>query len=161
MHLGFWGCVFLWKGLLSRPVLRSCTDGGKIIIGNNVSICSGVQLISRGGRIIIGDNAHIGDSVIIVSREEVCIGSDTLLGEYVVIRDQDHSYQTRPIRKSGFESKSIFIGKDVWIGAKATILKGSYIGDGSIVGAHALVNGKIESNRLAVGIPAKEIKSIK
>ena len=49
------------------------------------------------------------------------------------------------------------IGNDVWLGANVTVLKGSDIGDGAVIGAKALVKGKIGTNRIAVGIPAKEI----
>lgn len=95
----------------------------------------------------------------IVSQEGIRIGSDTLIAEYVVIRDQDHDTRTHPIRTSGFLTSPIHIGRDVWIGCKATVLRGSTIGDGAVVGAHALVKGHIPAGALAVGVPAKVVRS--
>jgi acetyltransferase-like isoleucine patch superfamily enzyme len=138
----------------------SATDGGNIRIGCNVSICSNVRIVAQKGTIIIGDNVHIGENSIITSKEHIEIGKDCLIAEYVVIRDQDHSIETRPINRAGFVTSPITIGNDVWLGSKSTILRGSIIGDGAVIGAHSLVNKKIEAYTLAVGTPAKEIKKI-
>lgn len=140
---------------LGRGVRFSCTDGGLIVIEANASIGDYSKINAKGGKITIGKNVFIGDACILVSQSEVKIGADTLIAEYVVIRDQDHLYSTRPIRSSGFITEPIKIGSDCWIGAKATILRGAYIDDGSVIGAHALVKGYIPPNSLAVGIPAK------
>lgn len=50
------------------------------------------------------------------------------------------------------------IGNDVWVGTGVTILKGSQINDGAVIGANALVRSTIESNAIAVGIPARILK---
>lgn len=143
-----------------RNVECISTDKGQIMIGNNVSICSGAKIACLGGNISIGDNVHIGENTIIVCRNSIEIGKDTLIAEYVVIRDQDHSIDTRPINKAGFKTTPIIIGEDVWLGAKSTILRGSIIENGAVIGAHSLVNKKIKAYTLAVGTPAKEIKKI-
>ena len=52
----------------------------------------------------------------------------------------------------------VMIGEDVWLGANVTVLKGSVIGDGAVIGAKALVKGTIESNAIAVGIPAHSVR---
>ncbi|MGM0500006.1 MAG: gamma carbonic anhydrase family protein [Bacillota bacterium] len=54
------------------------------------------------------------------------------------------------------------IGNKSLIGMNATILSGAKIGEGSIVGAGAVVpeNAEIPPGSLAVGVPAKVIRSI-
>lgn len=141
-------------------VQLSATDGGSIELGARVSLGNCVQIVARSGSVFVGDDVHIGDGSIVVSQECIRIGPDTLIAEYVVIRDQDHDTRTRPIRTSGFLTSPIHIGRDVWIGAKATVLRGSIIGDGAVVGAHALVKGNIPSGALAVGVPAKVVRSV-
>lgn len=51
------------------------------------------------------------------------------------------------------------IGNDVWIGAGAQILRGAVIEDGAIIGAGAVVTGRIPAYAIAVGIPARAVKS--
>ena len=137
------------------------TDGGVIVVGRNFSLGANARVIARrGGRIVIGDDVFLGEGVFVVALESVVIESDALIAEYVVIRDQDHSLSSRPIRAAGFETAPIHIGKDVWIGAKASVLRGAKIGDGAVIGAHAIVKGKISANALAVGAPARCVRDL-
>jgi acetyltransferase-like isoleucine patch superfamily enzyme len=52
---------------------------------------------------------------------------------------------------------AIEIGDNVFIGNRSTILPDTIIGDRVIIGAGSLVKGKIESNSVYVGIPARKI----
>lgn len=54
----------------------------------------------------------------------------------------------------------IRIGDNVYIGTNAMIMPGVTIGDNVIIGAGAIVTHDIPSNVVAVGIPARPIKSI-
>ena len=144
--------------LFGRQIRIQATDGGKISIGKRVHISDHVSIIARGGSIIIGDDVFIGVGSIIASKKSVIIGDGSLIAEYVVIRDQDHAMNEKPIRSSGFVTDSILIGKNVWVGCKATILRGSTIGDHAVVGAHALVKTNVPDSTLAVGLPVRIIK---
>ena len=55
---------------------------------------------------------------------------------------------------------SIIIGNNVYIGSNALVLPGITIGDNVIIGAGAIVTHDIPSNVVAIGIPAKPIKTI-
>ena len=112
-----------------------------------------------------GMNLHLGKNVFINSgccfqdQGGIYIGDSTLIGHQVVFatinHDMDHD------KRGSMTFKPIHIGKNVWIGAHATILPGVNIGDGAIIGAGAVVNKDIPCNTIAVGVPAKVIKSIK
>jgi acetyltransferase-like isoleucine patch superfamily enzyme len=147
--------------LVARGAELSATDGGKIEFGRNVWIGRNTRLVARKGRIVVGDNSHIGDGVIIAASELIKIGHDTLIAEYVVIRDQEHVIAAAgPKRLAGERTARVVIGDDVWIGAKASILMGSHIGAASVIGAHALVRGQIPGFVLAVGVPARVVKTL-
>ena len=157
----FYKDISIYKDIIiGMGVLCRATDGGTISIGEGVSIGQNVRIEAKGGDILIGNNVFIGDGCILVSQERIRIGSNCQIAEYVVIRDQDHSISSRPIKDAGFETASIEIGEDVWIGAKATIIKGSTVGAGSVIGAHSLVRSDIPSFTLAAGIPAEVKKKI-
>lgn len=57
-------------------------------------------------------------------------------------------------------TKPIRIGNNVYIGNNAIILPGVSIGNNVIIGAGAVVTKDIPSNSVAVGVPARVIKSI-
>lgn len=136
------------------------TDGGEFLIGQHICIGDHVQIIVQGGTLTIENNVFIGTGSVIVCREEISIGRDSLIAEYVVIRDQDHRTDTRPLGRSGFITNPIHIGRDVWIGCKATILRGAFLGDRCVIGAHALVKSHIPDDMLAVGAPARVVKRL-
>lgn len=138
----------------SKGVSIRATDGGRILIGSSVTIGRNAKIEAKSGTIIIGDNVFVGDGCLIVARQLVEIGGNSQIAEYVVVRDQDHRFDKRPIKDAGFNTSPVFIGSDVWIGCKSTILKNSKIGDGVVVAAHSLVRGDIQSHTLVAGVPA-------
>jgi acetyltransferase-like isoleucine patch superfamily enzyme len=140
-----------------KGVFVSCTDGGKLIIGSNVYLGNNVKIIVQGGDVYIGDNSYIGDGVIIASKEEIKIGADALIAEYVVIRDQDHSLDADPINKTGFKTAPIVIENNVWLGAKVSVLKGNHIGSGAVIASNAVVTKDVPSRHIFGGVPAKSI----
>ena len=148
------GCSFE-KGVSVRA-----TDGGKIIIGNNVAISQGALLVAKGGTIKIDNDTFIGCGSIIVARSGIFIGNDALIAEYVTIRDQDHKLSLYPYRLAGFDSSPINISNNVWIGAKASILRGSNIGESAVIGAHSLVNSAIPPFTISGGVPARVIRKV-
>lgn len=52
------------------------------------------------------------------------------------------------------------IGSNVFIGMNATILMNTDIGDNVIIGAGSVVSGKVESNSVYAGTPARKIMSL-
>lgn len=56
-------------------------------------------------------------------------------------------------------TKPISVGNDVYIGNNVTILPGVKIGNKVIIGAGAVVTHDIPSNSVAVGVPARVIKT--
>lgn len=56
-------------------------------------------------------------------------------------------------------TKPIVVGNDVYIGNNAIILPGVTIGNNVIIGAGAVVSKDIPDNSVAVGVPARVIKT--
>lgn len=83
------------------------------------------------------------------------IGDDTQLGPGVLVTTTGHDY------RAGLETsfKKIVLGNRVWVGARAIILPGVTIGDNAVIGAGTVVTKDIPPNCVAVGVPAKVIKT--
>ena len=87
-----------------------------------------------------------------------------MIGSHVLI--EDHSHGTiqeieTPVAKRNLHSKGpIIIEDNVWIGENVCILENVTIGRCSIIGANAVVTHNIPPYSVAVGAPAKVVKSI-
>lgn len=57
------------------------------------------------------------------------------------------------------DDRPITIGSDVWIGEQAVLLPGVTVGHGAIVGAGAVVSRDVQPFGIAVGNPARLVKS--
>ena len=115
----------------------------------------------------IGDNVQINDYVHIAVAKGVYIGDNTLIASKVFISDHNHgnytgdnqsSPITPPIERELF-SREVKIGSNVWIGEFVSILPGVTIGDGSIIGSMSVVTKDIPEYSIAIGSPAKVIKT--
>lgn len=127
-------------------------------VATGSAISANVLLQSR-GRLLVGPGAFIGQGSVIVAREEITIGRDALIAEYVTIRDQDHVFGgPLPTARNGFSTAPVRIGDNVWLGAKVTILKGVSIGHNVVVGANSVVTSDLPDNVVAVGTPARVVR---
>lgn len=99
---------------------------------------------------------------------EISIGDFCLFGSGVYIADHNHgvysgknqsSPSDSPIDRRLFSSGPVIIGSNVWIGDNVVIVGPVKIGDGVVIGANSVVTGDIPENVIAVGAPAKVIKS--
>lgn len=109
------------------------------------------------GKVTVGDGAAINSHVQIYGHGGIRIGEHTQVGPSTIITTTGHNYRTKELER---DYSAIDIGKRVWIGANATILPGVSIGDFSVIGAGAVVTKDIPPHSLAVGVPARVIRSI-
>lgn len=146
-----------FEGFIDTPV-----GSRNIHLGKNCLImrrCS--FLVQRSAKMRFGDNVFIGDNVYISVHSCVEIGADTLIAPYVKIYDNNHLFTEvdTPIAMQSFESNPVIIERNVWIGCNSIVLPGVRIGEGSVIGAGAVVTKSIPRMTVAVGNPAKVIKS--
>lgn len=137
------------------------TSNRGITIGSGVFIGRNSILSSKNGDIDLEDGVNIGFNCEVFSASRVRIGRDTLLAAYcyVVGGDHDWSEAGAPVLAQGRTSKGVTIGAGAWLGAGVKVLDGAAIGDGAIVGAAAVVKDDIPAGAIAVGIPAKVVRT--
>ena len=113
-----------------------------------------------GTNITIGDNFYANYNVQMLDPNTMEIGDNVLIAPNVIICTARHPLDYR-LRDQGLEyALPIRIGNSVWIGAGAIILPGVTIGDHAVIGAGAIVNRDIPANCVAVGNPARVIRTI-
>lgn len=118
----------------------------------------------KNGNITIGDNTNIAMNCFIQSTKEVKIGKNVLFSAYCyVIGGGDHKTDRTdiPIIAQGQVVKGISIGDNCLIGAGVKVQDGVTIGRDSIIGTGAVVISNIPEFSVAVGIPARVVKTRK
>lgn len=139
------------------------TGEGRIEVGNNTFIAHRCTLAAQGGAISVGNHVHMSRNSYVNGIGNVSIGNDCMLGPNVVLISGSHIHKDIkvPIRLQGSENKPIIIEDNVWLAASVQVMPGVRIGEGSVIGAGAVVTKNILPFSVAVGVPAKIIKSRK
>ena len=128
--------------------------------GDNIVIFDGVFLFTL-EKMNIGSHVSIHELCYIDASGGLTIGNEVAIAHNVTIMTTNHDFkQPGFIKDAPNLMESVVIGDDVWIGAGARILAGVHIGNHSVIGAGSVVNRNIPENCLAVGVPAKVIRSL-
>lgn len=118
------------------------------------------MITMRGGVGFIDPTAHFDGS----DYSLISIGKNTTISFEVFFLTHDYSiakgFKAIGIEKSVKILKSVTVGANCFIGARSFLLPGTEIGDNVIVGAGSVVRGKIQSNVVVSGNPAKVVCSI-
>lgn len=114
----------------------------------------------------VGKNVHIGHSVVpdFGNANRIHIGDNVVISNGVNIlchkRDTSVYHKGDMATKLPFKYEDVVIEDNVQIGLNCTIMPGVTIGKGSIIGSCSLVTKSIPAWSIAVGSPAKVIKTI-
>ncbi len=139
------------------------SDNNGIIIGSGTFIGRNTILSCKNGDIEIGENSNIGFNCEIFSASKVVLGKNSLFAAYCYLIGGEHTFDRTDVSVLEQKRKSagIKLGDNVWLGAGVKVNDGATIGRDSIIGTSAVVRGDIPEYSIAVGIPAKVIKSRK
>lgn len=114
-----------------------------------------------GRNITLGRKVFFNFDCVVLDVMPVRIGDHTLFGPAVQIYTATHPMDARE-RRSGLEfARPIAIGSDVWVGGGAIICPGVTIGDRAVIGAGSVVTRDIPADSIAVGNPARVIRTLK
>jgi acetyltransferase-like isoleucine patch superfamily enzyme len=138
--------------------------GTGTVIGADVSLSAGMvpgQRCLTDPVVRIGDRCLIGRGSGIVGHLSIDIGDDVWTGQYVYITDQNHGYDDPrlPISKQAQAERPVSIGAGSWLGHGTVVLPGARIGRHVVIGANSVVTGDIPDHTIAVGAPARVVKT--
>src|SRR5437773_8599891 len=104
-----------------------------------------------GSRTIVLQMAYIN------ATKPVTIGDDTGIGGHCLIFT--HGAWLNALDGYPVNYEPVTLGKSVWLPWRVFVMPGTTIGDGTVIGANSLVSGTIAPSSLAVGSPAKFMRS--
>jgi acetyltransferase-like isoleucine patch superfamily enzyme len=144
----------------------NCYSRNGVTLGDRVTIreFAWLQLTSNldepGDRIEIGSQTYIGPRSTLGAAAPLLIGQRCQIGANVSFVAESHLFDgDQEIYAQGVSRKGIKIGDDCWIGNNVIVLDGVDIGSGTVIGAGAVVTKSIPSGSVAVGSPARVIRS--
>lgn len=139
------------------------TNAG-IRIGSGVYIGRNTIIYCKNGDIELADAVNISSNCQIFSSNRLTIGSSTVIGAFTYLLSGGEYDYASPVpfaQQSGMETKGpLSVGANCWLGAHVTVTDAANVGDHCVIGAGAVVTKPVPPHSIAVGIPARIVKSL-
>jgi maltose O-acetyltransferase len=113
-----------------------------------------------GFNISLGDHFYANFDCIMLDGGGITIGDQVLFGPRVGIYTSNHAIDAAERAAGACYAKPVTIGDRVWVGGDVTINQGVTIGDNSIIGSGSVVTRSIPPDVIAVGSPARAVRTI-
>jgi maltose O-acetyltransferase len=116
--------------------------------------------VDYGTQLVVGDRVFANFGLTALDCAAITIGDDTQIGPHVQLLTPTHPVEAEARRSKVEAAAPISIGANVWIGGGAIVLAGVTIGDNAVIGAGSVVTRDLPANVVAVGNPARVIRSV-
>ncbi|GAB4448652.1 MAG: sugar O-acetyltransferase [Chloroflexi bacterium OHK40] len=113
-----------------------------------------------GYQIRIGARTFINYGAVLLDVAPITIGEDAQLGPNVQLLTPTHPLDPELRRAKWEAAEPITLGDNVWLGGGVIVLPGVSIGANTVVGAGAVVTKDLPANVVAVGNPARVIRTL-
>jgi acetyltransferase-like isoleucine patch superfamily enzyme len=113
-------------------------------------------------KIVIGHRVTATASLTLAAHQEITIEDDVLIAANVNMTDGSHGFEDadEPYKyQPMFRIAPIVIKRGCWIGQNVMIAPGVTVGELSIIGANSVVTRSIPPRSIAVGAPARVIRT--
>jgi maltose O-acetyltransferase len=116
--------------------------------------------VDYGRHIAIGARCFANFGLVALDVAPITIGDDVQIGPNVQLLTPTRPVAAEPRRQKWEAALPITIGDNVWLGGGAIVLAGVTIGENTVVGAGAVVTRDLPPNVVAVGNPARAVRSL-
>lgn len=116
----------------------------------------------NGDRIELGDRVTFNFGCFVNGFGGLVFHDGANIGPYCMLHTANHNFDdpSRPVVDQGWQDVGpMHIGRNSWIGMGSVVLPGVTIGEGCVVGAGSVVTRDLDPFTIAVGNPAKAIRS--
>jgi acetyltransferase-like isoleucine patch superfamily enzyme len=144
-----------------QVVLDAKGSTSSIELGEQILVGRGSILSCNESTIRVGNFVSIGPFCFFASKSYIQVGSNVSIGSGTHLMAGGHAFDdlATPVIRQRRLSKGIVVEDGAWIGTGTKILDGVTIGRDSIIGAGAVVTEDIPAESIAVGVPARVIRS--
>ncbi|MET7293593.1 sugar O-acetyltransferase [Streptomyces griseoloalbus] len=139
----------------ARPILAELLGS----VGEDVEVRPPLH-VDYGSNITIGARTFVNYNLTALDVARITIGEDCQIGPNVQLLTPTHPVEPGPRRDKLEAALPITIGDNVWLGGGAIICPGVTIGDNSVIGAGAVVTKDIPADVVAVGNPARPVRTL-
>jgi maltose O-acetyltransferase len=116
--------------------------------------------VDYGDHITVGARTFANYNLTALDVAPITIGEDCQIGPNVQLLTPIHPLES-DLRKDRLEAaRPITIGNNVWLGGGVIVCPGVTIGDDSVIGAGSVVTRDIPAGVLAVGSPARVVRTL-
>ncbi len=140
------------------------TNGGRLVLGNDVQIRPDVDLFAGEGGLMIGSRCDIGERCRLCG--DIVLGEAVLFGPDSYVSSKDHRYEdvsravmdqgTYAPRKNGHDELSV--GEGSWVGTHCSIIGDVHIGKHCVIGSNSVVTHDVADYCVVAGSPARVLK---
>jgi acetyltransferase-like isoleucine patch superfamily enzyme len=146
-----------------RVVIYQAHEGGPVELSDGVHLHrDSIIETGAGGSVFIGPDTHIQPRCQFSAyKGSIHIGRGVQIAPFCAFYPYDHgmdpnsSISQQPITSKG----GILVDDDAWLGVGACVLDGVRIGKGAVIGAGSVVTSDVPDYAIAVGVPARVVKS--
>lgn len=138
----------------ARPLLRELLGA----VGEGVDLRPPVY-VDYGSNISIGARTFVNYNLTALDVARITIGEDCQIGPNVQLLTPTHPVEPEPRRDKLEAARPIVIGDNVWLGGGVIVCPGVTIGDNAVVGAGAVVTRDVPADVVAVGNPARPVRT--
>ncbi|MET7665978.1 sugar O-acetyltransferase [Streptomyces sp. NPDC005356] len=139
----------------ARPILADLLAS----VGEGVEVRPPLY-VDYGSNITIGARTFVNYHLTALDVARITIGEDCQIGPNVQLLTPTHPVEPQPRRDKLEAALPITIGDNVWLGGGVIVCPGVTIGDNSVIGAGAVVTKDIPANVVAVGNPARPVRTL-
>jgi maltose O-acetyltransferase len=108
----------------------------------------------------IGARTFVNFGLVALDVAPIKIGDDVQVGPYVQLLTPTHPLEPEPRRAKWEAAEPIAISENVWLGGGVIVCPGVTIGADTVVAAGAVVTRDLPPGVLAVGAPARVVRSL-
>ncbi len=142
-----------------RPLRRQLLEALLGSIGEDTEIRPPLY-VDYGAHLTIGARCFANFGLVALDVAAIAIGDDVQIGPDVQPLTPTHPVEPEPRRQKWEAAEPIVIGDNVWLGGGVVVLPGVTIGENTVVGAGSVVTRNLQANVVAVGNPARVVRSL-